>query len=61
MAALLLAGVLGKGGVDLILLDARRGVAGLTEILLLGAITHHADMGVGLLRGFFWGGLAGHA
>src|ERR1700730_3635505 len=36
--------VLGESGVHFVFLDARRGIAGLTEILLFGAVAHHAGM-----------------
>src|ERR1700737_3421640 len=47
MGALALLGIFGEGGVHFILLDASPGVAGLAEILLLGAVTHHAGWGLG--------------
>src|SRR5512140_3131503 len=57
----LLLRALGEGGVHFVFLDASGRVAGLVEILLLGAVTHHAGMlrRGGLLAVFgIW--LAGH-
>src|ERR1700680_438055 len=40
----LFAGLLSEGGINLVLLDARRRIAALTEILLFGAVTHHSGV-----------------
>src|ERR1700761_998178 len=54
MSRLFLA-ALAEGGIDFVFLDAGRGIAGLAEILLFGAVAHHAGMLVGglaiLMRG----------
>src|SRR6266404_6795152 len=56
-----LARVLAEGGIDFVLLDAGRGISRLTEVLLFGAVAHHAGMrrGGGLLA-IFGIGLVGH-
>jgi hypothetical protein len=51
---LLLRVLFAEGSIQFILFDARRRIAALIEILLLGAIIHHAGMGdISLLFGFF--------
>jgi hypothetical protein len=61
---LLLLGAFGEGGVHFIFLDPGCGISGLTEVLLFGAVAHHAGMRRGgLLLGFvglLGIGLAGH-
>src|SRR5438132_13161540 len=43
--SLLLGALLAEGGIHLILFDTGRRVTALVEILLFGAIAHHAGMG----------------
>src|SRR6266478_2919620 len=43
--SLLLGALLAKGGIHLILFDTGRRVTALIEILLFGAVAHHAGMG----------------
>ena len=40
----LLLGALGEGSVHFIFLDTGRGISGLTKVLLLGTVAHHAGM-----------------
>src|SRR5258707_11951482 len=49
--------VLGEGGVDFVFLDAGIGISGLTEVLFLGTVAHHAGMRLGGAPCFFPGGL----
>ena len=43
-ALLRLRRIVGEGGVDFAFFDAVRGIPGLAEILLFGAVAHHAGM-----------------
>src|SRR5258707_15549552 len=49
--------VLGEGGVDFVFLDAGIGISGLTEVLFLGTVAHHAGMRLGGGLCLFWGGV----
>src|ERR1700682_5527990 len=56
-----LLGVLAKGGVDFVFFDAGLGISRLAEILLFGAVAHHAGMRLaGLFAGTFGIWLVGH-
>src|SRR5450432_2538178 len=56
-----LLGVLAKGGVDFVFFDASVGMSRLAEILLFGAVAHHAGMRLGgIFAGTFGIWLVGH-
>src|SRR5260370_38080760 len=50
--------VLAEGGIDFVLPDAGLGISGLTEVLLFGAVAHHAGVRRGgVFFGYFLVGL----
>src|SRR5260370_27528779 len=54
-ALFFLLGVLAKGGVDFVFFDAGSGISRLAEILLFGAVAHHAGMRLGgVFAGTLW-------